>query len=276
MRVLVAGAGGLLGAAVADRLRSTGHETIAARRDELDVTARTATRQSLRRLQPDVVIDCAAPCANDDHSALVAGAANLAAAARAVSAYSVYISCADVFDGKADSAYIESDVPLPKTTYGAAKLEAERRVVDANPRHLVVRTTWLFGPAGANVVDSILSDAQSAQSVTVEALTRSSPTYTLDLADAILISLRSPLFGIVHLTSRGSCTLVQLARAAVRAAKIGAVLVNVVPPEAGPPPPRQLVLATRRREAPVLPEWRVALRAYLRERSATTAGRSGR
>jgi dTDP-4-dehydrorhamnose reductase len=263
MRVLVTGASGMLGRDVAGRLAHAGHETIAADREQVDVEDRVACRRAVRRLRPEIVIDCSVPRGDPDRPALAAGAAHLARAARSIDAYTIYLSCAEVFDGRAEAPYVESDTPVPVTAFGVAKLDAETAVRRSNPRHLIVRTSWLFGTASDNFFESILTTATTTDVISVDALTRSSPTYTVNLAAALVALAERRVFGVLHLSGSGSCTRVQAARAVLRAAGVRATVVATANPGVGSQAASNLVLASRRREAPQLPDWRVALRAYL-------------
>jgi dTDP-4-dehydrorhamnose reductase len=180
----------------------------------------------------------------------------------------IYLSCAEVFDGRSEAPYVESDVPLPDTALGVAKLDAETVVRRSNPRHLIVRTSWLFGTSPDNFFESILAAAETTGVISADALTRSSPTYTVNLADALVALAERRVFGVVHLSGSGSCTRAQAARAVLRAARVRATVVATADPsERGA---SNLVLATRRREAPQLSDWRVALRAYLDARVAAS------
>jgi dTDP-4-dehydrorhamnose reductase len=273
-RVLVTGGKGMLGSELVHQLARAGYEAAGGGRDAIDVLDREATRASVAALTPDVVIDCALPRDGErQNDAIVAGARNVAEAGAAIGARSVYLSCAWVFDGRSGEPYVESDMPSPDSPLGEAKLAAERAVTDANPRHAIVRTAWLFGPGGANLVDAALSAGAGSDRVPVDAHVTSSPTYTGHLAQALIGIVRRPAYGIFHLAGGGSCTELQLARTALRSADSPAQVIALEETTTPATPVRCLALSTRRSEVAPLPDWRLGLRDYLEARTASPAGR---
>jgi dTDP-4-dehydrorhamnose reductase len=274
-RVLVTGAAGQLGQDLVRVLGHAGYDVAATTSVQLDVRDRGACRRVLRNYGPDIVIDCTVPAAGGErgeeaeapHEELYTrGADNLASGASDVGALSVYPSCADVFDGEAEIDYVESDLPRPVTAHGAAKLEAERAVANRNRRHAIVRSSWLFGAHGRNLVSDLLEAAKTADRIAVDIQVRSSPTYTRHLASALVALVRRPAYGIFHLAAGGGCTQLQLARALFRAAGVRCQAVPAVP-EGAAGTVSHLVLGTRRRELPRLPDWRLGLSAYIEERA---------
>jgi dTDP-4-dehydrorhamnose reductase len=156
MRVAVTGAAGQLGSRIVEAARSRGHEVVALARPEFDLT-RLADLLRMAAWRPDVVINAAAwtdvdGCATDpDRAMLVNGTAAgaVASAASSVDAVSVQVSTNEVFDGLLERPYTEDDEPNPINPYGMSKRAGEVAVARANPRHLVVRTAWLFGGASS-------------------------------------------------------------------------------------------------------------------------------
>jgi dTDP-4-dehydrorhamnose reductase len=265
--VLIAGVDGQLGRVVAERVAHAGFEVSRQTHRDLDLLDPIRCREVLRRVEPTVVIDCAQMRPRLGHDSEAAAAArNLAAAARAVGAMSVYVSCAEVFDGYSDEPYLESNPPRPMTTLGVAKLAAERAVAAANDRHALVRTSWLFGVGGDNVVEAVLAAAAVSDTVPVDTGTRSSPTYTSHLADAMIALVRQPAYGVFHIVGSGSCTKLQLARSVLREARSRARAVPLIAGFNGGAM-RNLVLATQRPEIPQLPHWPLAVRMHLEARA---------
>src|SRR5215212_8380882 len=159
MRVLITGAAGMVGRALAEHCRASGDEVSAFDREGLDVTDERGTREAFSRMHPDTVINCAAwtdvdGCELDPQRAFLVnsqGVEVLATASRLAGAPFVTISTDYVFDGhRPEGFYTQRDDPHPASAYGAAKLEGERRAQMASARTSVVRTGWVFGPGGRN------------------------------------------------------------------------------------------------------------------------------
>ena len=142
-------------------MTAAGHAVAALTKEDLDTLDVVGCRRIVRAIGPHVIVDCAVVRGHPDGVFQIPkGAYNLAATARAVDAFSIFISCADVFRGDVRRAYLESDTPGPVDEFGAAKLSAERAVVKANEHSAVIRTSWLFGPGGNNLVEATLNDAR--------------------------------------------------------------------------------------------------------------------
>lgn len=173
-RVAVIGAAGQLGRELVGVFSSQGDEVRGLARPDFDITRRSDLER-LISLHPDVVINAAAwtdvdGCARDPQRAmsvngLAAGA--VAEAGAATGALSVQISSNEVFDGSRERPYAEGDETNPINPYGASKLAGEQRVAAANPRHLIVRTAWIFSPGGSNFVTKILAAAQKSRAAGV-------------------------------------------------------------------------------------------------------------
>lgn len=284
MRVVVLGARGMLGRAVAARLAQTPHETFLWGREELDVTAYGTTRRfkPLRETRPDVVINCAAMTDVDGAEERLVEAmevnANapsaLAAVAKEIGAYLLHVSTDYVFDGTKDGPYREDDPVRPLNAYGRSKSEGEKGLLARLPSACIVRTSWLYGAGGRNFVDTILAKAAAGQPLRVVDDQRGSPTWTEDLAAALvhLAALRPS--GILHATNAGHCTWFDFARAIVaEGARLGRIPATVpvapIASAAFPRParrPANSVLDNARFVAltgkPLRP-WQAALVAYL-------------
>src|SRR4051812_19535296 len=188
MRLLVTGAGGMLGH---DLMSAAGDEAVGLTRAELDVTDAAAVERAMLEIRPDAVINCAAytnvdRAESDEATATLIngdGAGNVATAAAAVDAFVVQPSTDYVFDGEKGEPYVETDPTGPRTAYGRSKLAGEWTVAEANPRHAIVRTAWLFGVHGKNFVDTMLGLGGPLKVVDDQI---GCPTYTGHLADALL------------------------------------------------------------------------------------------
>jgi len=218
MRYLIAGGHGMLGRDLARVL--DGRDVTALGRAELDITDEAA----VRRVVPghDVVINAAAYTRVDDAEthepeALAinaAGAALLATAAAEAGARFVQLSTDYVFDGAATSPYPEDALRDPQGAYGRTKAEGERLVLEAHPSPYLVRTAWLYGAHGGNFARTMLRLAAARDTVSVVADQVGQPTWTLDLATAIvgLLDADAPS-GIYHGTNSGQASWFDFARA---------------------------------------------------------------
>lgn len=213
MRILLTGAGGMLGQALRGQLSGV-HEVVALRHAELDVTDLDAARSALARAKPEVVVHAGAwtdvdGCELDPNRAWrvnALGSRNVAVACQLSGAACCYLSTDYVFDGTKPEPYTEFDLPNPISRYGGSKLAGERFVQTLIPRHWIVRSSWLFGPGGKNFVKTILAKARAGEHLRVVDDQTGSPTYTEDLARAMSQLLGEPRYGIWHVTNSGACS----------------------------------------------------------------------
>jgi dTDP-4-dehydrorhamnose reductase len=259
MRVVVTGANGQLGSEVVRVLAATGHEAIAAPREQLAATIATAS--------PGRVIHCGAwtdvdGCEADPERAMRAngdGTRMVVEAADACGAHVVYVSTDYVFDGEQATAYVESDVPNPLSAYGRSKLAGEHalRATDA-----VVRTSWVCGTGGKNIIGAVVQLAAGTAPLRFASDQRSTPTLTADLAPELVRLSDERRDGIWHVTNQGAVSAYELARAVLE--RIGDDPARVEPIEAkelGRPAPRPAnsVLGSERLPAgEQLPDWRTS------------------
>ena len=222
MRIVVTGKQGQVAQALTERARGAGVELIQLGRPEFDMSEPAALAEAIVAAGPDVVINAAAYTAVDKAeserdlafrvNAEAAGA--VAAAAARAGAPILQLSTDYVFDGSATRPYREDDPVAPMGVYGASKLEGERLVAGAQPRHVILRTAWVYAPFGANFVRTMLRLGESRAQVRVVSDQQGCPTYALDIADALLaISRRlttSPddarLYGVFHMAGGESTT----------------------------------------------------------------------
>jgi dTDP-4-dehydrorhamnose reductase len=213
---LITGGAGMLGRDMTAALLAAGEQVTALRRDELDITSQDAVLTAVRRLRPQVVVNCAAWTAVDDAEAHEAaamvvnggGAANLAAACAAVGARLVQVSTDYVFGGTAARPYAEYQATGPRSAYGRTKLAGEQAVLSRLPEAgYVVRTAWLYGAHGRSFVATMIRLAGQQDRVRVVDDQAGQPTWTADVARQILLMLRSGAEpGIYHATSTGQTT----------------------------------------------------------------------
>ncbi|HEU0024443.1 MAG TPA: dTDP-4-dehydrorhamnose reductase [Thermoleophilaceae bacterium] len=268
MRALVLGAGGMLGQDVMRALDAD--DAVGLTHSELDITDAAAVRAAVVDAAPDVVFNCAAYTKVDgaesepERAMLVNGEAAgiVAAAAPAV----LYVSSDYVFDGRKGAPYVESDETGPVSSYGRSKLAGELATAEANPRHLIVRSSWLFGAGGRNFVDTMLRVGRERDEARVVADQVGCPTYTGHLAHGLLRVASGGSYGIHHVAAAGSCSWYELAAAAFERAGVDCRLEPITTDQYPLPAPRPAysVLGTERQ--PLLPPWQDGLDAYLAER----------
>jgi len=245
MRILVTGAGGMLGRALQEKLQGA-HTLYLWGREEADLTDAGQVGSAARGIAFDAVVHAAAMtdvdrCESEPDRALAVNrdaTRNVADLARERGALFVYVSTDYVFDGTKRSPYLEEDPVGPINAYGRSKLEGERAARESGARSLVVRTSWLFGAGGKNFVDTIASKLERGESLRVVDDQKGSPTYTRDLVHAIELLLRRGATGTVHATNSGTTTWFGLAREIARALGSDASIAPVSTEEFPRPAPR--------------------------------------
>ena len=273
-RVLVTGAGGMLGSAVAATAVAAGHDVGARERSRLDITDAAAVQEAIGAEPWDAVVNCAAWTDVDgaeEHEAQATavngeGAGNLARACAAAGTRLVHVSTDYVFDGTKAGPYVESDPAAPRSAYGRGKLAGEEAVAAAGGDHAIVRTSWLYGAGGGNFVDTILRLAGERDSISVVDDQLGRPTWTGDLAPALVACATAPATGIFHAAGQGSCTWFELARAAL---ELAGSPCRVEPtstesfPRPAPRPANSVLDSERGADAVRLGAWEDGLVAYL-------------
>ena len=193
IRALVTGAGGQVGAQVA-RILEGRAQSIAVDRSRLDLCDPAAIAARIREMRPQLIVNAAAYTAVDfaESEEARARAVNAVApgviaeeAARA-GALLVHFSTDYVFDGEKSSPYVEDDPTNPLSVYGRTKLEGERNVAASGCAHVILRTSWVYGPQGGNFLFTMLRLAATREELRVVDDQRGAPTSSLQLARAVL------------------------------------------------------------------------------------------
>jgi len=202
---------------------------------DFNLTDSDQVLEEIQTFAPDLIVNCAAftnvdGCeAQEELATLVngAGPGYLAAAAKAVGALLVHISTDYVFAGDQKAPYLETDQTGPLSAYGRSKLAGERAIAASGlERYYILRTSWLYGPGGANFVETILRLAAEREELRIVADQTGAPTYTGDLVQAIfnLVDPRLPAtaapYGIYHFSNAGVCTWYEFACEIVRLAHV--------------------------------------------------------
>jgi dTDP-4-dehydrorhamnose reductase len=285
MKIIINGAGGLVGGALSRRLARGGDEVLALRRAELDVTDAEAAVRLFESERPGLVVNCTVlgvdECERDPEAARAVNAdapRTLAAAAAEVGAAFLHFGTNYVFDGEGQRFYTEQDEPRPSGVYGRTKAAGERAALEVNPRALVVRTSWVFGAGKSSFLSTAHRELCAGRRVRAIRDTWASVTYVEDLASRVLEMLERDGRGLFHVVNEGVCTYEEFAREAARLAGLdereAAQLIETVSEaEMRRPAPRPrytplCCLAAESLGLPPLRDWREALAAYVRTMNA--------
>jgi dTDP-4-dehydrorhamnose reductase len=276
VRLLVTGAGGQLGRDVFGSAETAGDDVVGADHATVDVTDRDAVVGAITTWRPDAVIHCAAwtavdACEADPGRAFTANALAVrwvAEGCHRVDAHLVHVSTDYVFDGRLDRPYHEWDPPNPQSVYGASKRAGELEALVLGPASTVVRTSWLCGEHGSNVVKTVLDLASRLQ----ETLAfvddqRGCPTLTADLAGVLRRLALDRRSGLYHVTNQGAVTWYEFAREILAAAghdpaRVRAIATAELDPPRPAPRPANSVLdnaALRAAGVPLLRDFREPL-----------------
>ena len=211
--IVVTGAAGQLGRDVVIALGTAGRDAVALERADLDVTDRDAVHRTLSELGPAAVINCGAYTAvdacetNEDTAFAVneAGVRHLAEACRSVGAHLVHVSTDYVFDGELDRPYREDDETGPRSVYGRSKLAGEVAAAEVLGDDVtIVRTSWVCGEHGNNMVKLVRRLAEGGTDLAFVSDQVGHPTFTADLAPALVTLADDRVGGVFHLTNDGA------------------------------------------------------------------------
>lgn len=282
MRVLLIGATGQLATDLLKVLPPS--DTVPLTHQQLDVCDYAAVRSALERHHPDVVINTSAfhkvdVCEDEvgkPFEVNTLAVRNLALLSRELDIVLMHFSTDYVFSGSKGRAYGEDDAPGPLSVYGVSKLAGEYFARTLCPRYFLVRTSGLYGVAGAsgkggNFVETMLRLAQQGAPIRVVNDQTLSPTYTRDLANKVVELLGTGRYGLYHVTNSGSCSWYNFTRTIFRLAHLNVDVQPVTSAQFGAKArrPAYSVLANRnlKRAGLSLPRpWRQALEDYLRVR----------
>lgn len=232
MRILITGAGGMLGTDAQRILAEKGHEVLptdvgpaaTGHIHSLDITDSDAVRAMFASVRPDLVLHGAAytnvdGCERDPdlaHKVNALGTWVVASAAEEVGAALVAISTDFVFDGAKGERYTEWDVPNPLSHYGASKLAGENLARQSCRRTFIVRTSWLYGVHGKNFPFAMLNLAKTKSELPVVGDQVGTPTYTVDLIETINEIVKTNLYGIYHVSNAGETSWAGFAEAVLQ------------------------------------------------------------
>lgn len=274
MRILLMGARGMLGT---DMLRDwKSDEVIAADSGEADIRDLQQVRNLIGNLRPEWIVLTAA-YTDVDGSELnrelafavnATGAENVARVSSEYGARLFYVSTDYVFDGNSTQPYEPDDPVNPLNVYGASKVAGELAVRRFAKGWCIGRTSWLFGAHGASFPEKILRASETRPELTVVSDQVGSPTFTRDLASAILRLLHREARGIVHITNAGTCSWFEFAREVLDQSGRGAARVRPVASREFPRPAKRpnysiLSPASLQRYGITMRHWKEAVAIYL-------------
>lgn len=274
--VWITGAQGSLGTQISAMIDRERYEVLTTDR-EVDVTDREAVAAFALEHRPQVLINCAGiqPDTGSREEKIqmykvnALGARNLAMACAAVDAKMIQISTDDVFAGDVSMELTEFDPTIPTTDYGKSKLAGEKFVESLNPKHLIVRSSWVYGLTGKNFLTYILKMAEDTQILSVPNDQISTPTSAVELARFIIQMIDSEKCGIYHASCEGSCSRYGFAHAILDNAGITSMQLVPVLTSSKEMKARYTVLQNLMMELEGsyrMPDWRSALKECLRNR----------
>jgi dTDP-4-dehydrorhamnose reductase len=274
VKALITGGGGQL---ASDLMALLGESARAYSRAELDISDDAALDRAFEETRPDIVFNCAAfhnvdICEREPDTAWSVNVRAVRELARR-DARLVHLSTNYVFDGRQQEPYSEQDRPSPRSIYALTKLGGEYAALAYSDDPLVIRSSGLYGlhgsaSKGGNFVQRMITRAREQGTLRVVADQRLQPTFTADLARAIVDAVESGASGLLHLTATGACSWHEFTAAIMREAGIEVSIEPTVTtiPAGGVDRPLNGVLARPRTDSLGLAQlrpWRDALADYM-------------
>ena len=234
MKILITGASGQIGKHLIGQLKKSEHTIVALDQQQLNIIDSDTTFNVIQNHLPDLVINLAAYTAVDLAEENIQdaffvnhiGAENVAKASAKINATIIHLSTDYVFSGEKESAYDESNAPDPINVYGKSKLAGEISVATQNSKHIILRTSWVFGAEGKNFFKTMMELARKEDSISVVSDQFGGPTYVGDVATTIIkISEESQHFssndwGIYHYSGTPYVSWCEFAREIFQQAKL--------------------------------------------------------
>lgn len=273
MKIFLLGKTGLLGKAIFSVFKNE-YEVFAPGSDECDITDQHSLRRSIKSVKPDFVINASGYAQVDraEEDSMKAfelnslAVASLASIAGEKNIPLLHFSTDYVFDGKKSTGYRENDKPSPLSVYGRSKLEGEIAVMQNLKKYYLIRTAWLFGPGGKNFVDTMLFLAQEEPGIRVVNDKIGCPTFTFDLAQALLGLLKGKPYGIYHIVNDGIATWYELAQEIFYQLGVPKKIVPILTSEFNRPAERPANSVLLNTKFPKLRHWKEALADYLQDK----------
>ncbi len=227
--LVLGGDSGLLGQALLYKLQQKGWKTFSINKKDGDILQPNFLQEYIIHYAPDVIfntiawtqVDLAETTPEETLTINRTLPALLGTLVKNTSMYLIHFSTDFVFDGTKITPYTENDIPHPLSIYGSSKLEGEKALLNLHlDNYCIIRTAWLFGPGKKNFVETILNLAQKETSLNIIHDQIGSPTYTHDLADAVMHLIQTKAKGLFHIVNTGKASWCELAAEAVHLANL--------------------------------------------------------
>lgn len=277
MKLLVTGVKGQLGHDIVNECKERNIEAVGVDVEEMDITDAKKVEEVIKEGNYDAVVHCAAWTAVDkaeDEIELctkvnVGGTRNIANVCKELDIPMMYFSTDYVFDGQGENEWKEYDERHPLNVYGQTKYEGEL-IVEALPKHFIVRIAWVFGVNGNNFIKTMLRLGKERGAVSVVNDQIGSPTYTYDLSKLVVDMIQTDKYGIYHATNEGLCSWYEFACEIFKQASIDVEVTpvdsNAFPAKAKRPNNSRMSKEMLDKNGfKYLPTWQDALSRYLKE-----------
>lgn len=276
-RIWIVGGAGSLGSEIRKIIDSKNYRVLVTDMD-VDITDMDTVTSYCDINRPEVVINCAGmtdlkACEADMVKAFhvnALGARNLAIASRKVGAKIIHISTDDVFDGVDGMELTEFDENHPLSVYGKSKKAGENFVRELNPKHIIVRSSWVYGVHGHNYLSKLLAAVKESKKIQVPNDQISTPTSAEELAKFILTLFKTNEYGTFHASCEGSCTRYEFAKTILEYTGIKDVEVEAVLSDRSSVLNAAKCTVLRNLMMEItgiykMPAWRDALKSYLKD-----------
>lgn len=278
-KIWIAGAEGRLGQALFALLDRKNEYTVLTTDQDVNVTNLEDVMEFISINRPDYVVNCVGltdPAYCEEHEVEAyrvnaLGPRNLSVASRRIGATIIQISTDDVFSGESKERLTEFDETRPVTVYGKSKLAGENFVKELNPKHVIIRTSWLYGYGENDFVAKVLEQAKAGEPIRVPRDQISSPTSAKELSVFVRKLLHSQEFGIFHAACQGECSRMEFVRTILKMAGLDCPVEGVMQGKGGSPVLRPCYtrldnLMMKMTGIYDMPDWKDALADYMENR----------
>ena len=277
MNILITGSKGQLAAEFQKSLQGQNYTVTALDKHELDITDMTAVSDTVSRVSPDVIVNCAAynyvDNAEDDFDSAFKvnafGVRNLAVSCREHSVLLIHFSSDYVFDGRKEDFYNEEDETNPISRYGESKLQGENFLKQESPEYILFRVSWVFGKGRQNFLYKLSEWAKDKRILKIVYDQISVPTFTEDIVSVTLFAIQKGLRGLYHLTNSGYATRYEVARYFLERLSMDTIILPVQSDIFPTPAKRPFfsVMSNKKisRDLDIaIPDWRLGIDRYIR------------